>query len=106
MDLLAASRGEVGLNDDVFKLEDGSTPPVLHVDSEEPLFDEDARQITPGPWGIYFKRHHKNTQGGAVPIGLGTNAEVDPYGPKSALHGRRGLCHILDGRSENFLASL
>lgn len=75
--------GEVGLNDDVFKLENGSTPPVLHVDSEEPLFDEDSRQITPGPWGIYFKRHHGNTQGGAVPIGLGTEAEVDPYGPKS-----------------------
>lgn len=75
--------GEVGLEDDVFTLQDGSTPPVMHIDSEEPLADEDGRRITSGPWGIYFKRHHGNTQGGAVPLGLGTEAEVDPYGADS-----------------------
>lgn len=75
--------GEVGSHDDIFTLPNGKTPPVMHVDSEEPLVDEDGTQITTGQWGIYFKRHHGNVQGGAVPLGLGSEAEVDPYGPSS-----------------------
>ena len=73
----------MALERDVFTLPDGSLPPVVHVDSEEPLFSEDGTQITDGPWGIYFKRHHGNIQGGAVPLNLGAEAEVDPYGPAS-----------------------
>ena len=75
--------GEVVFENDEFTLADGKTPPVVHVDSEEPLYAEDGTQITDGPWGIYFKRHHGNVQGGAVPLGLGNDAEVDPYGAAS-----------------------
>ena len=35
------------------------------------------------PWGIYFKRDKHAVQGGAVPIDLGTEAAIDPYGSRS-----------------------
>jgi glycine/D-amino acid oxidase-like deaminating enzyme len=75
--------GEITLERDYFTLPDGSTPPTMHIDSEDPLFDESGQSVTDGPWGIYFKRDHGNVQGGAVPYALGTEAEVDPYGPAS-----------------------
>jgi glycine/D-amino acid oxidase-like deaminating enzyme len=75
--------GEVTLDNDVFTLANGADPPVVHIDSEEPLVDESGKNVTEGPWGIYFKRDHGNVQGGAVPYSLGTEAEVDPYGPAS-----------------------
>jgi glycine/D-amino acid oxidase-like deaminating enzyme len=75
--------GEIRLASDSFVLPDGSMPPVMHVDSEESLYDEDGKQITDGAWGVYFKRDHGNVQGGAVPYEIGVEAEVDPYGPES-----------------------
>jgi glycine/D-amino acid oxidase-like deaminating enzyme len=78
--------GEIGLSQNAYTLPDGSTPPVMHVDSEEPLVDEDGQQVTDGAWGIYFKRDHGNVQGGAVPFSLGTEADVDPYGPESPFY--------------------
>jgi len=75
--------GEVQLSDDVFRLPDGGIPPVMHIDSEDPLFTEGGKQVTDGPWGIYFKRDRGNVQGGTVPLELGTEAHVEPYGPAS-----------------------
>ena len=63
---------------------DGKTPPVIHVDSAEPLMsDRSGKPITNQLWGIYWKTDRDGVQGGAVPERLGPEAEVDPYGPQS-----------------------
>lgn len=78
--------GEVEPPKESFLMADGSLPPVIHVDSEDPLVDEDGKRVTDGAWGIYYKHHHGNVQGGAVPYQIGTEAQVDPYGPESTLY--------------------
>jgi glycine/D-amino acid oxidase-like deaminating enzyme len=58
----------------------GEYPPVIHVDSSEPLYsDRSGELITGGLWGIYFKRDREGVQGGAVPEKVGEHAQVDPY---------------------------
>ena len=43
-------------------------PPVIHIDSAEPLYsDKTGRLITDELWGIYFKQDKRGVQGGAVP---------------------------------------
>src|SRR5260370_32826296 len=64
--------------------EEVAHPPVIHVDSSEPLIsDRTGELITDKLWGIYFKRDKRGVQGGAVPENLGTEVHVDPYGPAS-----------------------
>jgi glycine/D-amino acid oxidase-like deaminating enzyme len=76
--------GEIAVDPDSYTTADGKTPPVVHVDSTEPLVsDRTGRRITEEPWGVYFKRDRAGVQGGAVPLRLGTEACVDPYGPAS-----------------------
>ena len=62
---------------------DGRRPPLVHVDSDVPLYSEDGRLVWDQPWGIYFQRDKHAVQGGAVPIDLGTEAAIDPYGARS-----------------------
>lgn len=67
----------------------GGLPPVVHVDSSEPLFDDvDGTLVTDKMWGIYYKPDFSfnGVQGGASPLRLDRPAEqiaVDPYGPAS-----------------------
>jgi len=66
---------------------DGKMPPVIHLDSEEPLLDEDGRTVAES-WGIYYKPdvHFGGVQGGAAPYEIrrpAAEVEVDPYGPAS-----------------------
>lgn len=76
--------GEIRVNPEEYVTADGTYPPVLHLDSTEPLCsDRDGRLITGNHWGIYFKRDRHGVQGGAVPEKLGPEAQVDPYGPGS-----------------------
>ena len=69
--------------------DDGSMPPVIHVDSNEPLYsDVDGRLITDEMWGIYYKPDFNfgGVQGGAAPYKVRTPAPdvaIDPYGPES-----------------------
>ena len=56
---------------------------VIHVDSDQPLRDDDGRLITDRPWGIYFKPDRSSIQGGAAPIQLGHEYTVDPYPTRS-----------------------
>ena len=69
--------------------DDGSMPPVIHVDSDEPLYsDVDGRLITDEMWGIYYKPDFNfgGVQGGAAPYKVKTPAPdvaIDPYGPES-----------------------
>lgn len=76
--------GEIRVDPGEYVTADGKTPPVLHVDSTEPLCsDRDGQLITDGHWGIYFKQDRQGVQGGAVPERIGPEAHVDPYGPGS-----------------------
>ena len=69
--------------------DDGSMPPVIHVDSDAPLYsDVDGRLITDEMWGIYYKPDFSfgGVQGGAAPYKVATPAAdvaIDPYGPES-----------------------
>ena len=76
--------GDVEVGGDVHVTADGKTPPVVHVDSTEPLIsDKTGSLVTDGLWGIYWKRGKRGVQGGGVPLKMGLEAEVDPYGPES-----------------------
>lgn len=80
---LALQEGEIELNPYVHITNDGKRPSLIHVDSDVPLKGEDGRVVWDKPWGIYFKRDKHAIQGGAVPIELGTECEMDPYGTRS-----------------------
>jgi hypothetical protein len=54
-------------------------PPVLHVDSDAPLYDEGGELITDELWGNYFKQDLHGVQGGAAPVVVGNDFDVDPY---------------------------
>ena len=65
----------------------GRLPPVVHVDTDEPLHDERGL-VSEGPWGIYYKPDFSfgGVQGGAMPYEIDKPASevaVDPYGPLS-----------------------
>ena len=78
------AEGEVRVKPEEYVTADGQYPPVIHVDSTEPLIsDKTGQVITDKLWGIYWKRDKHGVQGGAVPENLGSEAQVDPYGPSS-----------------------
>lgn len=69
----------------------GNPPPVVHVDTDAPLYDEDGKLVTDRPWGIYYKPdpHAGGIQGGSMPRRLDEPAAavaVDPYGPGRAAY--------------------
>jgi methylglutamate dehydrogenase subunit A len=71
--------GEIAFDPARFVTDQGRHSPVLHVDSDQPLRDDAGRVITSDPWGVYFKPDRTSVQGGAQPIRLGHEFEVDPY---------------------------
>jgi glycine/D-amino acid oxidase-like deaminating enzyme len=71
--------GEVEIDPAVFVTAGGRSSPVLHVDSDQPLHDDAGRIITTEPWGVYFKPDRTTVQGGAQPLTVGPEFEVDPY---------------------------
>ena len=81
--------GTLGVDPDVQKTNDGGMPPVIHVDTDAPLYsDVDGSLITDKLWGIYYKPdfHFGGVQGGAMPYKVMTPPDqvaVDPYGPES-----------------------
>ncbi|MCP4424359.1 MAG: FAD-binding oxidoreductase [Chloroflexi bacterium] len=76
--------GEIRVNPQEYVTADGKIPPVIHIDSTEPLIsDKTGQLITDGHWGIYFKQDKHGIQGGAVPDNIGHEAQVDPYGVNS-----------------------
>jgi len=62
----------------------GKMPPVVHLDSDAPLFSsEDGSLITDEMWGIYYKPdfNFRGIQGGAMPDEVEKEkVNVDPYG--------------------------
>ncbi|MFC6486963.1 NAD(P)/FAD-dependent oxidoreductase [Nitratireductor sp. GCM10026969] len=81
--------GVLLLDPDLGRANDGSVPPVIHVDTDAPLISTvDGSTITEEMWGIYYKPdwHFGGIQGGASPYKVDTPAEavqIDPYGPSS-----------------------
>jgi glycine/D-amino acid oxidase-like deaminating enzyme len=81
--------GTLGVDPELQKTNDGKMPPVVHVDSDAPLYsDRDGSLITDQMWGIYYKPDFNfgGIQGGAAPFKVETPADqvrVDPYGTAS-----------------------
>jgi glycine/D-amino acid oxidase-like deaminating enzyme len=71
--------GELAIDPSTFVTADGSDSPVLHVDSDQPLHDDDGRLLESEPWGVYFKPDRDSIQGGAQPLRVGEDFTVDPY---------------------------
>jgi hypothetical protein len=71
--------GEITVDPLMFDRADGSAPPVIHVDTDAPLYDDNGRLITDELWGIYYKRDRHGVQGGASPLTVGRDFDVDPY---------------------------
>jgi methylglutamate dehydrogenase subunit A len=71
--------GEIDVDPATFVTDAGAVSPVLHVDSDRELRDDDGRLVTSGPWGIYVKPDRRSVQGGAEPIRLGHEFQLDPY---------------------------
>jgi glycine/D-amino acid oxidase-like deaminating enzyme len=71
--------GEITVDPESYVTARGELPPVVHVDSDAPLHDDDGRLVTDELWGNYFKRDRHGVQGGAEPIAVGPEFEVDPY---------------------------
>ena len=71
--------GEIDVDPNLLSLPDGSMPPVLHVDSDAPLYSDEGELITDELWGNYFKQDLHGVQGGAAPIEVGHEFQVDPY---------------------------
>jgi glycine/D-amino acid oxidase-like deaminating enzyme len=81
--------GDYWLDDVELKDASGKEPPVVHLDHVVPLVsDRDGRVLDDGPWGIYYKvgRRGFGVQGGGVPIRLGPEAELEPYGHSNPDH--------------------
>ena len=81
--------GVLRVEPELLQTNDGKMPPVLHVDTDAPLYSTvDGSLITDQLWGIYYKPdwHFGGIQGGAAPYEIKKPAEdvaIDPYGPSS-----------------------
>ena len=71
--------GEIDVDPKLLSLPNGQMAPVLHVDSDAPLYDDEGTLITDEFWGNYFKQDLHGVQGGAAPVVVGNSFDVDPY---------------------------
>ena len=71
--------GEITVDPLMFATADGSAPPVIHLDTDAPLVADDGQLISDELWGIYFKRDRHGVQGGAAPLVVEGDVELDPY---------------------------
>ena len=80
--------GTLGVDPKIHKTNDGQMPPVIHVDTDAPLYsDVDGSLITDKLWGLYYKPDFNfgGVQGGSSPYKVDQDADavaVDPYGPE------------------------
>ena len=85
----ALQEGTLGVDPGELTDNAGNPPPVVHIDSAAPLYDdEDGALITDELWGVYYKPDFSfdGVQGGASPVELDRPAgavAVDPYGSLS-----------------------
>jgi glycine/D-amino acid oxidase-like deaminating enzyme len=85
----ALQEGTLAVDPGEFTTSQGTAPPVLHVDSDAPLYDDHTGDlITDQMWGIYYKPdfYFGGVQGGTSPYVItkpAADVAVDPYGPES-----------------------
>ena len=84
----ALQEGVLGVDPGFLVDNDGNMPPVIHIDTDVPLHDDDGELVTADPWGIYYKPDFAfgGVQGGYMPYIVDKEAkdvQVDPYGPES-----------------------
>ena len=88
-DYWSLQEGTLGVEPELQLTNDGEMPPVVHVDSDAPLYSvADGSLLTDKMWGIYYKPDYGfgGVQGGAMPFVIDKKADdvnVDPYGPES-----------------------
>jgi glycine/D-amino acid oxidase-like deaminating enzyme len=81
--------GVLGVDPGFLTTNDGEMPPVIHVDTDAPLYSvRTGELITDRLWGLYYKPdfHFNGVQGGAMPYKVETPVDevaIDPYGPQS-----------------------
>jgi glycine/D-amino acid oxidase-like deaminating enzyme len=84
---MCLQEGTLGVDPNLQKTNDGRMPPVIHVDTDAPLYsDIDGRLITDQLWGLYYKPDFmfNGVQGGAAPYLVDKDdVHIDPYGPAS-----------------------
>ncbi|MGI8521989.1 MAG: NAD(P)/FAD-dependent oxidoreductase [Nocardioides sp.] len=85
---LLLQEGTLGVDPGTLTDNAGRLPPVVHVDSDAPLYDEHGDLVTDQMWGIYYKPDFNfgGVQGGAMPVPVtkpAADVAVDPYGPAS-----------------------
>jgi len=85
---LCLQEGTLGVEPSVGMDNNNSMPPVIHVDTDAPLYSsEDGSLITDNIWGIYYKPdfHFNGIQGGSAPYLVDRDpVNVDPYGINSS----------------------
>jgi len=90
----ALQEGTLGVDPGEFTARDGGLPPVVHIDSDQPLYDDsDGSLVTDQLWGIYYKPDFNfgGVQGGAAPVLVPHPApEVDVEPVRHAEPGVRG----------------
>ena len=71
--------GEITVDPMLFARADGAAPPVIHLDTDAPLRTDEGELVSDELWGIYFKRDRHGVQGGASPLVVDGDVELDPY---------------------------
>jgi glycine/D-amino acid oxidase-like deaminating enzyme len=71
--------GEITVDPAMFATADGGPPPVIHLDTDAPLSTDEGELVTDELWGIYFKRDRHGVQGGASPLVVEEDVQLDPY---------------------------
>jgi glycine/D-amino acid oxidase-like deaminating enzyme len=71
--------GEITVDPLVFATAGGDAPPVIHLDTNAPLYTDEGALVTDELWGIYYKRDRHGVQGGASPLTVEGDVELDPY---------------------------
>ena len=71
--------GEITVDPLMFATADGGAPPVIHLDTDAPLYTDDGVLVTDELWGIYYKRDRHGVQGGASPLTVDGDVQLDPY---------------------------
>jgi len=71
--------GEITVDPLMFATADGGAPPVIHLDTDAPLYTDEGVLLTDELWGIYYKRDRHGVQGGASPLTVDGDVELDPY---------------------------
>ena len=101
----ALQEGTLEVDPGAFTTSTGGFPPVVHVDSDAPLYDDiDGSLVTDEMWGIYFKPDFSfgGVQGGAEPyiVSRSCRDRDRPLRPgQPRVHRRRGFHPDVDLRA-------